>query len=119
MNYLFSSFLLMFFLLSSCSISTPSKGQKIGVIVKLSECGVFNKTWEGELIRGGLSDGSGVIGSTFHFTIEDPVVLELAVRYFEDQREVQITYQTEFIAGIWRAERPQPCFIKKIIPQKE
>ena len=55
--------------LVGCNINTPSSGQKIGRIVKLVDEGLLYKTTEGELIRGGLVDGSGSMGTSFHFTI--------------------------------------------------
>ena len=46
-------------------------GEKIGVVTKLARHGVFCKTWEGQIVRGGLNGGSGVVGAAFDFTIED------------------------------------------------
>lgn len=48
-------------ILSGCCICTPSRGSTIGHITMLSEDGVFYKSIEGQMIIGGLSDGSGVI----------------------------------------------------------
>ena len=111
--------ILLFFIMSSCSMQSPTKGEKIGRIVRLSECGLFFKTYEGDLIRGGLSDGSGVIGQSFPFTIEDRNVYEDARKYFEDQSEVVIQYEKEFLSGCWRSECLNPSFIKKIKKQKK
>ena len=65
----FIKYLIPLLFLTSCTVNKPSEGSKIGRIVKLSKYGLFSKTWEGELIRGGLTDGSGVNGTSFHFTI--------------------------------------------------
>ena len=68
-NVIFSTFM---FMLCSCTFRTdPGEGSKIGRIVKVSHQGMFFKTWEATLVRGGLNDGSGVIGRAFEFTIEE------------------------------------------------
>ena len=80
------------------------EGQKAGIIVKLAREGAFNKTFEAELIRGGLSSGSGVNGKSFHFTIENPLLAEKIESAFENQKEVIIKYHTEAITGCARGE---------------
>ncbi len=46
--------------LSGCGFSTsPGSGDKIGQIVKISKQGLIVKTWEAQLIRGGMNGGSG------------------------------------------------------------
>ncbi len=101
--------------LSSCSINNPSDGQKIGRIVKLADEGLFCKTCEGELIRGGIVDGSGSMGTSFKFTIEDDDELrEIAREAFENQFEVIMTYEVEFMSAMWRSECSTPHFVKWI-----
>jgi len=100
--------------LVSCAINTPSKGQKIGRIVKLADEGMFYKTTEGELIRGGLVDGSGSMGTSFRFTIEDRKLTEIANEAFESQQEVILFYECEFISSITRSESLEPHFVKDI-----
>ncbi len=46
-------------------------GEKVGQIIKLNRQGFFCKTYEAELIRGGLNNGSGAASTLFDFTIED------------------------------------------------
>ncbi len=72
-----------------------SDGEKIGIITKLAKQGVIVKTWEGEIIRGGFSNGSGANGQAFHFTIEDDAVAKQLLTAMENQQEVKITYKTE------------------------
>jgi len=106
--------LLLCLCLVGCTINTPKEGQKIGRIVKLADEGLLYKTCEGELIRGGLMDGSGSLGSSFHFTIEDPRVRQVALMAFQDQAEVIINYRTDFITSIVRSENGEPHFVTSI-----
>lgn len=70
-------------------------GEKIGMITRVSQQGVFCKTWEAEIIRGGFSGGSGVNGQAFHFTIENPELVKQVQSAMEKQVEVKIHYKTE------------------------
>lgn len=108
-------FLLACISLCACTVrSDPGQGKKIGKIVKLSKQGMLWKTWEGELIRGGFSDGTGIMGGSFHFTIEDGNLAQCAEKFFEDQSEVILEYRVEFISSICRAESYQPNFAVSI-----
>lgn len=100
---------------TSCNINTaPGKGQKLGRIVKLEKRGLINETWEGELIRGGITDGTGSMGSSFSFTIEDMHNLDTAKLAFSEQREVILTYRIEFICKAWRSDCSLPRFVENI-----
>lgn len=88
------------------------KGQKIGTIVKLADEGVLIKTHEGQLIRGGINNGSGSFGQAFDFTIENIDTYNVALYAMNNQKEVKISYHTEF-ATLWRAESPN-VFVDKI-----
>lgn len=105
---------ILLLLLCSCSIATPRTGQKIGQIVKLSTDGYFVKTCEGELIRGGFSDGSGVMGNVFHFTIEKEELKTIAKEAMESQREVIIEYEVELITSVFRSSECPAHFITNI-----
>lgn len=72
-------------------------GEKNGTVTKLATSGVFCKTNEMEIVRGGLNAGTGVNGSSFDVTIEDPALLKIARDAIRTGAEVQITYRTEFI----------------------
>lgn len=54
------------------------------------------------------------MGSSFHFTIEDPVVLDQALLAFETQAEVIVHYKVEIISSMARSERRVPHFVTKI-----
>ncbi len=107
-------FMALALLVTSCTFSTPAKGSKIGRIVKISEEGVFYKTVEGELIRGGLLDGNGSMGSSFKFTIEDDSLKDIAYDAFSNQKEVIITYESELISSLFRSQCGSPHFVKDI-----
>jgi len=103
-----------------CTVNTPSEGEKIGRIVKLSREGFFCKTWEGELIRGGITDGSGSMGISFHFTVEadsarGQILLNLLHEAMQSQSEVILSYRSEAIVSVCRSESTHPYFITNII----
>ncbi len=107
------------FALAGCHVNTdPGTGKKIGRIVKFSKQGIFCKTWEGELIRGGLSDGSGSFGGSLHFTVEDASMAQIALDAFEKQYDVIIDYRKEFIHSITRSEHMDAYFVEKITRAK-
>lgn len=89
-------------MLSGCY--ETEKADKIGTIVKVgSGEGIFNKTVEAEMIRGGFSAGSGASGQSFHFTVEDPKVAEQLRKAMDEQKEIKITYHREFFT-MFRSE---------------
>jgi hypothetical protein len=95
-------------------MNTPTKGQKIGRIVKIADEGIFSTTTEGQLLRGGLNDGSGSMGGSFEFTIEKPSLKILADKYLNNQKEVIIDYYTPLFSSIFRSEQMHPHFITNI-----
>ncbi|MDB5260496.1 MAG: uncharacterized protein JWN37_727 [Candidatus Nomurabacteria bacterium] len=88
-----ASFMLVF--LGGCW--DMGEGEKIGSITRLQKTGVFCKTWEGEIIRGGLNSGSGVVGSAFHFTVESEELAQQVQKAMETQQEVKIHYRKEAV----------------------
>lgn len=90
--------------LISCGVNKPGDGEKVGQIVRLSKHGVFNKTWEAQIIRGGFNNGSGVNGMAFDFTIENESMVPLIREYMDNQKEVKIKYNTEGIYSIFRSD---------------
>ena len=98
--------------------SSPGTGEKIGQVVKLSRQGMLNATWEGQLIRGGMSGGSGTLGTAFDFTIEDDAMAQKAMEYMQNQTEVIIRYRMEGIYNLWRTES-SGHFLTSIGPAKK
>ena len=90
---------------TGCGMQSPGEGSKIGQIVKLSKHGVFVKTWEAQLIRGGMNGGSGSFGTTpFNFTVENEKDVDKIREFMENQTEVVITYRTEGIYALTRSD---------------
>lgn len=80
----------------ACGVNPePGESQKIGQVTSLHRIGMFCKTWEMQIQRGGFTQGSGVTGAPFNVTIESDSLVAKARAYMEANREVEITYQTE------------------------
>ena len=63
------------------------------------------KTWEAEIIRGGMNGGSGSFGVVpFDFTIEDDKLAEECQNAMRQQTEVLITYRTEGVYACSRSD---------------
>ncbi|MBA2655634.1 MAG: hypothetical protein H0U70_01455 [Tatlockia sp.] len=99
-------------LLSGCW--KVKSGEKSGVIVKVAKEGKYWGTYEGEIIRGGLEDASGVTGRSFHFTLGQfkSSLVEQALVAMQNNSHVIISYHCDLIVLPWRGETK--CFIDKI-----
>ncbi len=74
---------------TSACMPDYSEGSRVGVINKLSNKGIFFKSWEGEMSLGGFrnktnvssgSDGSihtstSIVANVFAFTVKDPALV--------------------------------------------
>lgn len=83
-------------LLTGCG--EVAQGTKVGQVVKVNEAsGLMCKTVEVEIIRGGFNAGSGAMGGSLHFTIEDDKELvDLVKKAMLDGSEVEVNYRQEF-----------------------
>lgn len=108
------------FLSAGCSINTsPGTGEKIGQVVRLNKQGLLCKTWEGQLIRGGISDGSGAFGTVpFDFTVENDEMAKRTQEFMQNQTEVVIKYRMEGIYAICRSDS-SGHFLTSIEPAKK
>lgn len=88
------------------------RGEKVGQIIKLNRQGVFCQTWEAELIRGGLNNGSGAASTLFHFTIEDQRLVPGVQAALDGQYEVKIFYNME-LTSCCRSDS-QDHFLNKV-----
>lgn len=85
-------------------------GEKIGGVVKMAKQGVFCKTWEGQLIRGGFNAGTGAQGTAFDFTVEDDQMAQDLIFVMESRQEIQLKYRSEL--GTWcRSDTPGNHFV--------
>lgn len=78
------------------------KGEKIGVISKISEEGIIFKTYEVTLIRGGINDGSGAFSGNSHFSVENTDTIKKIQDAINHNRNVKIQYHKEWITAFWR-----------------
>lgn len=77
---------------SGCNRFTGS-GEKVGTVIKLAQEGYWYKTWEAELVRGGMNGGSGSFSvKPLHVTISDESLLPKVQKAFDEQKEVVVTY---------------------------
>ncbi len=106
---------IMITMMTSCSLHNPCEGRKIGYIVKLAEEGVLFKTTEGELVRGGLQDGTGTLGGSFNFVIKEYETKKLAEYYMRNNIEVIISYKIPML-GIKTQFESEPNFVYDIKP---
>lgn len=75
-----------------------SEGDRTGKLIKLSHKGLAWKSWEGELLLGGLkSTDQGVAANTWDFTILDGAVAEQAQKC--EGKQVQVHYVQWLAAG--------------------
>ena len=81
------------------------QGEKIGQVVKINEAsGIFCKTIEVEIIRGGFSNGSGTNDQALYFTIENnPDSLDIVKKAMENGSEIKVQYHQE-LATICRSD---------------
>ncbi|MFC3907616.1 hypothetical protein ACFORL_00800 [Legionella dresdenensis] len=93
---------------------TNKSGKKSGVIVKVAKEGRYWGTYEGELIRGGLENASGVTGRAFLFTLGQfkSDLVDKAQSAMESNKHVIITYHCEEFVFPWRGETN--CFADDI-----
>ena len=88
-----------------------SDGNRVGTVVKFSRKGVFCKTWEGELLVGGLkrvttssTDGNGNLHSSssmalnvMEFTVEDLSLIKPIQDAMESGKVARVEYNQELM----------------------
>ncbi len=95
MKRLLSALSSVLFSLAATGCWDTGQGEKIGVITKVAKKGVLCQTWEGQIVRGGLSGGNGAFGAAFDFTIESDELASKVQDAMNKQQEVKIFYKTE------------------------
>lgn len=86
--------------LSGCGWNTGN-GEKVGTVIKIAQQGMWHKTWEAEIVRGGMVNGSGGFSTTpLHLTISDGDTgnLQRLQDAFDKQYEVKVKYVTYMFA---------------------
>ena len=104
-----------------------SDGQRVGVINKISNKGLFWKTYEGEMALEGLVGGNNVAANLWDFSIDNQSrrgenvdsLYSKIKKYQEEGTKVKITYKEPFATWPWRSETDyliqtvEPLGIKK------
>lgn len=99
-------------LLSSCKV--VSEGSKIGIIVKCAEEGFIFKTYECEIIRGGINSASGTVGKSFDFTVEDKSLISQFEKALNEQKEIRLYYHQEWVSFPTRTETSSNSFADRV-----
>lgn len=80
-------------------------GEKVGQVFSVNKEGFLSKTWEAELVRGGMNNGSGAFGiKPFDFTVPNDALVDQVKKYMEAGTEVIIRYQQPHIYSSWLTE---------------
>ena len=85
-----------------------SNGSRAGTIAKFSHKGVMIKTWEGQLLTGGMSgsDGGDLVSSHWEFSVyrgDDPV-LRAIEKAMDGGYRVKLHYEEKFFQFGWRGD---------------
>jgi hypothetical protein len=81
-----------------------SDGVRAGTVTKLSNKGLIWKSWEGELLVGGMresSDGKSMVPNIMEFNVSDPSIIEKLQSAIDSGQKVVLTYNQWFISPIW------------------
>jgi len=96
-----------------------SDGTRVGSLVKLSRKGYVFKTYEGQLMVGGMSDGTGTFNSTtWDFSVDDDnrsVVEALEYSQKTGQR-VSLHYEEKFFQLPWNGDTKYFVIAVELIP---
>lgn len=74
---------------------TYQKGNGRGQIIGVWQSGFFVKTWECKIIIGGLDDGSGTIGKSIDYTIENEEQAKKAHQLMLKKATVTFSFHNE------------------------
>lgn len=103
-----------------------SDGERVGTIQKFSTKGLVAKTWEGEMLLGGLrrksnTDGNGntttsMVANIWMFTVEDPALIAKVQQLMESGTSVRAHYRQEIMGSPFRTETGifGPYFLTKV-----
>lgn len=67
-----------------------------GQIIALTSSGMFVKTLECKIIRGGMDDGSGGFASSMWLTVENKNLLPKIKKFMNEKKFINIQYHKEF-----------------------
>ncbi len=85
-----------------------SSGYRSGTIVKLSKKGTIFKTFEGQLLSGGLAtdDGGDIASNMWDFSVEkgDTAVLNAIEAAVDGSYRVKLRYYEKYYKFFWRGD---------------
>ncbi|MGB0429013.1 MAG: 6-phosphogluconate dehydrogenase [Bacteroidia bacterium] len=85
-----------------------SDGFRSGTVVKLSKKGTMFKTYEGQLLSGGLATGEGgdIASNLWDFSVEkgDTAVLKAIEAAVDGSYRVKLRYNEKYFKFFWRGE---------------
>lgn len=85
-----------------------SDGFRSGTVVKLSKKGTIFKTYEGQLLSGGLATGEGgdIASNLWDFSVEkgDSTVLKAIEEAVDGSYRVKLRYHEKYFTFFWRGE---------------
>ena len=92
-------------LMTGCGVNTNNgDGSRTGQFVALHKKGLFVKTWEAELIKGGMSGGSGSFGvAPFWVTVPENMAAQVQSN-LDNSTEVEIKYHTAGIYSLFSSD---------------
>lgn len=101
------------------SFGSFSDGTRVGSLVKLSRRGYVFKTYEGQLMVGGMSDGTGTFNSTtWDFSVHDSnkeAIEALNLSQRTGQR-IAVHYEEKFFKLPWNGETKYFVVSVELIP---
>lgn len=82
-------------------VSSYSEGERVGVITKFSKKGLIFKSWEGELLQGGMKQGRDSVANVVGFNASDEAVIQSIKLASESGKPVKLIYSQWLIQPIY------------------
>ena len=81
--------------LVGCGKFVYSEGNRAGTVIKFSHKGIFCKTWEGELLMGGMkqNEDKSLQANVFEFSVTDQEIVAKVNEALENGKRVALTYE--------------------------
>lgn len=86
------------------SMASYSEGERAGTVSKFSKRGYVFKTWEGELLVGGFSEGTGQLNAEkFYFSVTDSnqKAIDVINEALRTGRRVTLKYKEKYFRFFW------------------
>ena len=94
--------ILAFLPLTGCGDFVYSSGNRAGTVTKFSHKGFFCKTWEGELLMGGMkqTQEGNLQANVFQFSVVDPEIVKQVSVALENGQRVSLVYEQVLIPWV-------------------